>query len=172
MTNYYIFYQKHIHYFCKKNILKLKKHEFDFIPNKTFICTSGKCNDEVSLENSKWCRDIFFFTENLQIFWFFLKVGPEWISRNVGGFILGFASMNIFGSISFFFRPCKPKQRNVSVTSEETFTFFGRISCKIYKSWIFCLTVIYLFYFVLGEGSEIFFSSPTRKNFWNQIFPV
>ena len=83
----------------------------------------------------------FIFTENLQIFLFFLKVEPEWISRNVGGFILGFASMNIFGSISFFFVLAN-QSKGMSVWHQKKLLLFGRISYKIYKSWILCLTEI------------------------------
>ena len=82
----------------------------------------------------------FIFTENLQIL-FFLKVEPEWISRNVGGFILGFASMNIFGSISFFFVLAN-QSKGMSVWHQKKLLLFGRISYKIYKSWILCLTEI------------------------------
>ena len=118
------FYQKHIHYFCKKNILKLKKHEFDFIPNKTFICTSGKCNDEVSLENSKWCRDIFFFHGKFANFLIFFE-GWAWVNfTQCRRFHLGFASMNIFGSISFFFSSLQTKAKECQCDIRRNFYFF------------------------------------------------
>ena len=73
----------------------------------------------------------------------------------------------------FFFLVLANQSKGMSVWHQKKLLlFFGRISCKIYKSWIFCLTVIYLFYFVLGNGSEIFFFFTTRKNFWNKIFEI
>ena len=106
----------------------------------------------------------FIFTENLQIL-FFLKVEPEWISRNVGGFILGFASMNIFGSISFFFVLAN-QSKGMSVWHQKKLLLFGRISYKIYKSWILLWLTEICDSFVLLRW--FLFLHRVRKNSRNQ----
>ena len=112
-------YQKHVFYFCYKKYFKIENTSSIFLIHVLLENAMMKFHKKIPND----VMTSFFFTENLQIFRSFFE-GWAWVNfTQCRRFHLGFASMNIFGSISFFFRPCKPKQRNVSVTSEETFTF-------------------------------------------------
>ena len=85
--------------------------------------------------------DILYFHGKFANFPFFLKVEPEWISRNVGGFILVLLRWTFLAQFLFFFVLAN-QSKGMSVWHQKKLLLFGRISYKIYKSWILCLTEI------------------------------
>ena len=106
----------------------------------------------------------FIFTENLQIFLFFwrLSLSEFHAMSEVSSW---FCFDEHFWLNFFFFLVLANQSKGMSVWHQKKLLLFGRISYKIYKSWILCLTEI-CDSFVLPRW--FLFLHRVRKNSRNQ----